>query len=153
MHAVAVAGGAVVAAAGEPRLLTFLRSSAKPVQALPLVRARPDLDDREIAIACASHLGGSEQIEAVRRLLAAAPAREDELETGPEPTPIGHNCSGKHAGFLALCRARVEDGAFRAIRPAVAAFLGSLGIETGSLGVVSVANSRGEPIGEVLCKS
>jgi L-asparaginase II len=44
-------------------------------------------------------------VEAVRALLAAAPATEDELETGPAPTRIAHNCSGKHAGFLAACRA------------------------------------------------
>ena len=106
VHAVAVRDGAIVAEAGDPRLLTYLRSSAKPLQALPLVRARPDLGDREIAIACASHLALPEQLAAVRALLAAAPATEDELETGPAPTPIEHNCSGKHAGFLAACRAR-----------------------------------------------
>ena len=106
VHAVAVRDGRIVAEAGEPRLLTFLRSSAKPIQALPLVRARPDLDDRELAIACASHLARPEQLDAVRALLAAAPATEADLETGPEPSPIEHNCSGKHAGFLAVCRAR-----------------------------------------------
>jgi L-asparaginase II len=106
VHAVAVQNGATVLEAGDPSLVTFLRSSAKPIQALPLVRARPDLGDEEIAIACASHLARPEQIAAVRRLLAAAPAEESELETGPEPTPLEHNCSGKHAGFLALCRAR-----------------------------------------------
>ena len=106
VHAVAVHGGRTVLAAGDPALVTFLRSAAKPIQALPLVRARPDLDDSEIAIACASHLADPEQLEAVRRLLAAAPATEDELECGPEPTRLRHNCSGKHAGFLAVCRAR-----------------------------------------------
>ena len=106
VHAVAVADGRVVQEAGDPGLVSFLRSAAKPLQALPLVRARPDLADEEIAIACASHLARPEQLAAVRRLLAAAPADESELETGPEPTPLEHNCSGKHAGFLALCRAR-----------------------------------------------
>jgi L-asparaginase II len=106
VHAVAVADGRVVLSAGDPELVAFLRSSAKPIQALPLVRARPDLDDAEIAIACASHLADPDQLAAVRRLLAAAKAREDELECGPEPTRLQHNCSGKHAGFLAVCRAR-----------------------------------------------
>ena len=105
-HAVATQDGATVLEAGDASLVTFFRSSAKPIQALPLVRARPDLGDEEIAIACASHLARPEQLAAVRRLLAAAPADESELETGPEPTPLEHNCSGKHAGFLALCRAR-----------------------------------------------
>ena len=202
----------------------------------------------------------------MRRLLAAAPATEADLETGPDP--ILHNCSGKHAGFLAVCRARgletrgyrfldhplqqvvlaevaaaaevdaaaipigidgcgvptfgltlercahafgrlgereggprivaamrahpemlrgpvaadamvireldgwvakggaeglfcarspsglgvalkVEDGAFRAIRPALAHFLGGLGFATGALGFVSVENSHGETVGEL----
>ena len=268
VHAVAVADGRVVGSAGDPQLVTFLRSSAKPIQALPLVRTRPDVGDREITIACASHMALPEQLDVVRSLLAAAPATEDELETGPAPTPIEHNCSGKHAGFLAVCRTRglesrgyrlgghplqeellveiaetagvrpadvpvavdgcgvptfaftlersarlfgelprmdggdrvvaamrnypellrgpvaadvkliralpgwvakggaegllcacsedglavalkVEDGSFRAILPALASFLESLGVDTGELGVVPVENSRGEWVGEV----
>jgi L-asparaginase II len=105
-HAVAVRDGAVVEQAGDPGRVVFLRSSAKPFQALPLVRARDDLTSEEIAIASASHLASPEQLAAVRSLLAKAPADEEELECGPEPTPIEHNCSGKHAGMLALCRAR-----------------------------------------------
>jgi L-asparaginase II len=105
VHAVAVRDGAVVAAAGEPGRVAYLRSSAKPLQALPLVRARDDLTSEEIAIASASHLASPEQLAAVRSLLAKAPAGEDELECGPEPTRLQHNCSGKHAGMLALCRA------------------------------------------------
>lgn len=106
VHAVAVSGGEIVGAAGDPRLLTYFRSSAKPLQALPVVRARPDLDDAEIAIACASHLARPEQLAPVRSLLAKAGATEDDLECGPEPTRLEHNCSGKHAGLIALCRAR-----------------------------------------------
>jgi L-asparaginase len=74
------------------------------------VRARPDLTDEQVAIACASHLARPEQLAAVRSLLARAPADEGELECGPEPTPIEHNCSGKHAGMLALCRAEGWPG-------------------------------------------
>jgi len=106
VHAVAVEGGAIVAAAGDPALVTLFRSSAKPIQALPLVRLRPDLDDAEIAIACASHLHRADQIEPVRSLLAKADATEDDLECGPEPTRLEHNCSGKHAAMLLLCRER-----------------------------------------------
>ena len=110
VHAVAVQDGAVVAEAGNPAFPTSLRSSAKPFQALPLVRSRDDLDDEDIAIASASHRAEPEQIEAVRRLLAKAPATEDDLELGLQegrpPQPIFHNCSGKHAGMLATCRAR-----------------------------------------------
>ena len=109
VHAVAVQDGAVVAEAGEPQLVAYLRSSAKPFQALPLVRARDDLTQAEIAIASASHLARPEQLDAVRSLLAKAEATEDDLECGAEPTKLEHNCSGKHAGMLALCRTRGWD--------------------------------------------
>ena len=105
VHAVAVQDGATVASAGDPELVAFLRSSAKPFQALPLVRARDDLITEEVAVASASHLASPEQLAAVRSLLAKAQASEDDLECGPEPTRIEHNCSGKHAGMLAVCRA------------------------------------------------
>ena len=109
MHAVAVRHGAVVAAAGDPHLTCFMRSSSKPIQALPLARARGDLEDADLAIACASHRATDDQIAAARALLAKAPATEDDLEVGLQegrpPRRIFHNCSGKHAGMLALCRA------------------------------------------------
>src|SRR2546421_3226814 len=109
VHAVAVEGGAVVAEAGDPGLVCFMRSSSKPLQAIPLARTRDDVDDRDLAIASASHLADPAQLEAVRALLAKAPAEENELECGPAGSPprkLNHNCSGKHAGMLALCRAR-----------------------------------------------
>src|SRR5262249_14106464 len=88
----------------------FMRSSSKPLQALPLVRARNDLPDDEIAIACASHHDTPDQVAAVRALLARADATEDDLELGLQegrpPQRINNNCSGNHAGRLALCRAR-----------------------------------------------
>ena len=106
VHAVAVRDGQIVASAGDPDLVTFMRSAAKPIQALPLARAREDLDDRDLAIASASHLADDGQLEAVRALLAKAPATKDDLECGPfEGSKLKHNCSGKHAGMLALCRA------------------------------------------------
>jgi len=109
VHAVAVQDGAVIAEAGNPRLVAFMRSSSKPLQAVPLARARDDLDARDLAIASASHLADDAQLAAVRALLAKAPAETDELECGPvghPPSPLNHNCSGKHAGMLALCRAQ-----------------------------------------------
>lgn len=109
VHAVAVQDGAVVAEAGDPQLVAYLRSAAKPFQALPVVRARSDLTQAEIAIASASHLARPEQLEPVRSLLAKAEATEDDLECGAEPTKLEHNCSGKHAGMLALCHARGWD--------------------------------------------
>jgi L-asparaginase II len=104
-----VQDGAVVAEAGDAALVAFLRSSSKPLQAIPLARARADVDERDLAIASASHLADDAQLTAVRALLAKAPATEDELECGPggePPSRLKHNCSGKHAGMLAVCRAR-----------------------------------------------
>ncbi|HZR94342.1 MAG TPA: asparaginase [Gaiellaceae bacterium] len=110
VHAVVVEDGAVVFEAGDAGLACFMRSSSKPIQALPLVRARDDLTSREIAIACSSHRATPDQLAAVEELLARAPATEDELENGTQegrqPRALFHNCSGKHAGMLALCRAR-----------------------------------------------
>src|SRR5262249_27465423 len=106
VHAVAVQDGQVVASAGEAELVTFMRSAAKPIQAMPVARAREDLDDRDLAIASASHLAADDQLAAVRALLAKAPATEDDLECGPfEGSTLRHNCSGKHSAMLALCRA------------------------------------------------
>src|SRR5919202_4964860 len=90
-------------------LVCFLRSSLKPLQAIPLADAYDDLDDDELAIACASHQAEPAQLDAVRKLLARAGATVDDLENGTqEGRPegkLGHNCSGKHAGMLAASRA------------------------------------------------
>jgi L-asparaginase II len=87
----------------------FLRSSAKPIQAIPLLEAYDDLTDQDLAIACASHNALPDQIAAVHVLLARAGATADDLECGPQDGrpdgKLGHNCSGKHAGMLAACRA------------------------------------------------
>jgi len=107
VHAVAVRDGQVVASAGDPDIVTFMRSAAKPMQAVPLVRERVDVDERDLAIASASHLADKSQLAAVQALLDKAPATEDDLECGPfESSKLKHNCSGKHAGMLALCRAK-----------------------------------------------
>lgn len=109
-HAVAVQDGSQVAAAGDPELVTTLRSAAKPFQAFELIRSRNDLTETDVAIASASHRAEPAQIEAVRALLDKAGATEDDLECGPQegrpPGRIYHNCSGKHAGMLAACDAR-----------------------------------------------
>jgi L-asparaginase II len=90
-------------------VVSLLRSAAKPVQAIPLAEAYEDLGDAELAIACSSHQAEPAQLAAVRELLLRAGATVDDLENGPqEGRPegkLGHNCSGKHAGFLAVCRA------------------------------------------------
>ena len=129
VHGVALLDGEVVASAGDPDFVTFMRSAAKPIQALPVARAREDLDDRDVAIASASHLADEQQLEAVRALLAKAPAREDDLECGPfEGSKLRHNCSGKHAGMLALCHANgwPQEGYSRPDHPCQQAMLAEI---------------------------
>ena len=110
VHAVALREGDIVDEAGNPAIAASLRSSAKPLQALPLARARDDLTAEDLAIASASHFGTPAHIEAVRALLEKTGGSEDELECGLQPgrpaKPIYHNCSGKHAAMIAVCRAR-----------------------------------------------
>jgi L-asparaginase II len=126
VHLAAVrVGEAPVAWSGNPRLVTFVRSAAKPFQALPLVEEgaveRWQIPSNELALCCASHSGEPVHIEGVRRLLDRIDVSEEELECGPQlpthqpsahallargeaPMPIHNNCSGKHAGMLALAR-------------------------------------------------
>jgi L-asparaginase II len=103
---VATTGGEIW---GDPSLAFLLRSSSKPIQAIPFVEGYDNLDDDEVAIACASHRAEPAQLAAVRKVLARAGASVDDLENGlQEGRPdgkLGHNCSGKHAGMLAACRA------------------------------------------------
>lgn len=111
---VAVVGsdGERVAAAGDPEIISYLRSTAKPVQAAVCLEAgwEPS-SDHAIAIACASHNGEPAHITAVRAILDAAGLSEDDLlcpealprtpATASRPERILHNCSGKHAAMLA----------------------------------------------------
>jgi len=116
VHAVAVQDGVIVAQAGDPGVSASLRSSAKPIQALLLSRARENLDTDDLAIAAASHYGTPMHVAAARELLRKTGGREEELDCGVQegrpPEPIYHNCSGKHAAMIAVCRDRgwpVED--------------------------------------------
>jgi len=123
--AVADAHGRLIAAYGDPQQVVFLRSAAKPLQVLPLIESGAarayGLSPREIAVACASHTGSAQHLEAVRSLLARAGVSESDLGCGAhmpndvescaqlvrnraEPTPLYNNCSGKHAGMLALAK-------------------------------------------------
>ncbi len=121
--AVSDSGGRLVALHGDPHRLAFYRSAAKPMQALPLVEDgvldRFGLDDRELALCCASHSAEPEHLDVARGILEKIGLDEDDLECGPHPPldeaaaraviasgqvfrRIHNNCSGKHAGMLAL---------------------------------------------------
>jgi L-asparaginase II len=121
--AVCDATGAVLSAAGDPDLVIYPRSSTKPFQALASWRLgtgeRFGLDDRALAVACGSHQGAPEHVEAVLGILEAAGLSEDDLACPPalprDPVARGaagaerrvfHNCSGKHALMLAAAVTR-----------------------------------------------
>jgi L-asparaginase II len=114
--------GQLVAWYGDPNSVTFLRSSAKPFQALPFIEAKGDqrynLESSEIALLCASHSGTDVHIEQLRILQEKTGIEESNLSCGVHPpldkttdfdlrkigqplTPNRHNCSGKHTGMLA----------------------------------------------------
>ena len=81
-HAVSVvvvdAGGSIASSLGDPRMLTYFRSAAKPMQALPLVEEgivdRFDLSGPELALCCASHEAEDAHVEGARSILAKAGA-------------------------------------------------------------------------------
>ena len=86
----------------------FLRSSAKPFIAAASVRAGAvdafGFDERELALMCASHAAEPEHIESVLSMLRKAEIPVDALRCGGKPTAVYNNCSGKHAGILALAK-------------------------------------------------
>jgi L-asparaginase II len=101
--AVTDADGALVAWAGEPETVAYLRSVAKPIQATVCMELGWEPPgEPQLALACASHNGEQPHVEAVRVTLAAAGLTEDDLlcPAGAQGR-IYHNCSGKHAAMLA----------------------------------------------------
>ena len=83
--------GRLEAQAGDPDLVTFWRSAAKPFQAMPLViDGAADafaLDSAELALTCASHSSEPAQVERVRAFLAKIGCAESDLLCGPH-TPL-----------------------------------------------------------------
>ncbi|MHB8113882.1 MAG: asparaginase [Bellilinea sp.] len=127
--AVVDAQGKLIASAGDPNLVTYLRSSSKPLQVLPLLERGGvqafNLSDKEIALMCASHSGTDEHYATVTALQAKIGISESDLLCGvhaPTHTATAeamrqrdeaftanrHNCSGKHTGFLAHAVLRSE---------------------------------------------
>jgi L-asparaginase II len=110
IHAVVVrADGSTVAARGDPDRVTTLRSAAKPFQAEPLIASGGldvlGLDDRVLAVMCASHSGQDIHAEAVQRGLHACGLDASALQNslGSPDDRLRHNCSGNHLAFLANC--------------------------------------------------
>jgi L-asparaginase II len=124
------AAGATVLAIGDVATPIFPRSAVKAMQALVLVASgaadRYGLSDAELALACASHAGEPDHVAGVERMLACAGFTVEALQCGTHwpthrasadalvragrtATPLHHNCSGKHAGFLCAACALGSD--------------------------------------------
>lgn len=112
VHAVVCDGrGRVLMRAGDPQQLSFVRSALKPFQATVFVSSGAadhcNCGERGLAIACASHTGTAMHAREAFKLLWGAEIEAEQLQC-PVPdcgkSPLEHNCSGKHAAFLATCR-------------------------------------------------
>lgn len=139
---------------GNPAMVTFFRSAAKPIQAVPIITSGAadhfGLSSEELAIVVASHSGADQHTKAVSGILDKIGAKEEDLRcgvhmpmdpdaarelvrTGKKPEQLHHNCSGKHAGMLALCRFRGYplEGYYKPQHPVQAEILQSLSTFTG----------------------
>jgi len=102
----------------------WLRSAAKPLQASLIIKSgaydKFNLTLEELAVCCASHTGTKEHTDRVLSILKKIGLKETDLQCGIhepidketrnflikqniEPSQIHNNCSGKHAGMLAVC--------------------------------------------------
>jgi len=121
--------GNLIASFGDPDAATFLRSSAKPFQALPFIEAgghkHYQFSQQEIALMCASHSGTDQHVQVLSQIQARAGITEKNLMcgahppfhkqtaekmllSGEKPTPNRHNCSGKHSGMLSFAQMKGE---------------------------------------------
>jgi L-asparaginase II len=124
-HAVICDAKGIVAAWGDPDAVIFPRSSAKMLQALPLIESGAasamGLTDAHLAIACASHMGAQMHVDMAARWVAELGSTESDLRCGAHdpddreernrliraneaPCQFHNNCSGKHSGFLAVTK-------------------------------------------------
>jgi L-asparaginase II len=112
-------------ALGDVQQPIYPRSAVKLMQALPLLETGAatvyDFGDMELALACASHSGEPRHVALARSMLGRAGLDADALECGAHapigsaaaralvqahgvPSALHNNCSGKHAGMLAVAR-------------------------------------------------
>jgi L-asparaginase II len=112
---------------GDPDTVAFLRSSAKPFQALPFVEQGGvehfGFTQQELSISCASHETAQIHLDTVTALQKKIGIQESSLQCGPhlpsdaiklrqviteriKPTANFNNCSGKHTAMLAFAKMR-----------------------------------------------
>jgi L-asparaginase II len=119
--------GKTIASYGDPQTVAFLRSSAKPFQALPFVE-RGGVEHygytlKELSLSCASHESAQIHLDTVQGMQKKIGIQENQLQCGThmpgdvavfksmiqrgaEPTPNNNNCSGKHTSMLAHAKMR-----------------------------------------------
>jgi L-asparaginase II len=116
------AAGTIIFSLGDPATVAFLRSSAKPFQALPFLESGGmehfGLTQQELAIMCASHHGTDAHMQVIESIQRKVGIIAEDLLCGMHPpadretaarmvrntetnSPLRHNCSGKHSGMLA----------------------------------------------------
>lgn len=123
--AVVNSDGEIVSSVGDPNFLSYWRSSAKPIQALPVVESgameKWGITKKELALFCASHSGEDFHVDTVLEILRKIGVEQKELrcgshlpynkgasakivKEGQSPTSLHCNCSGKHSGMLVVCK-------------------------------------------------
>jgi len=145
----------LLAGAGDPGLVTFWRSCAKPFQVMPLLECggfdANEWGDEELALTCASHGGEPEHVAIIEAMLSRLELEEGDLACGPQDplSPRGakivresgvrikrthNNCSGKHTGMLAFAKHQGWSikGYERAEHPVQQAMLNQVALWTGT---------------------
>lgn len=104
----------------------YLRSCAKPLQATLLIDYGIDLTEEELALCCGSHAGEECHIRVAKQILDKFEINESYLKcgvhaplarsmqdkmllSGEKARAIHNNCSGKHIGFLVICKTKGWD--------------------------------------------
>jgi L-asparaginase II len=117
--------GKVKYSIGDTNFITYLRSSAKPIQAIPIVKRGLDkkynFTDKETTVLTGSHRAQTFHVEAIESIMSkvgigeeelicsptyplSAASKEELLRNNKPMRRIYHNCSGKHMGILTLCK-------------------------------------------------
>src|SRR6056297_957686 len=117
--------GDVLYYSGDPFKYTYMRSAAKPIQALNVILSGAakqfELSSRELAIICSSHYAEEMHLKTVQNILEKVGLSSDSLLAGAsvsinkeialknarekkDPSSLQNDCSGKHAGMLATCK-------------------------------------------------
>ena len=113
------ADGSTYLSKGSPELPIYPRSAIKSLQAAAMLKAGLKVEEKELAIICASHSGSQSHIDLVTKMLTSRGISISELKNAVDkplgekekiswgdkpPSQLAQNCSGKHAGMLIICQ-------------------------------------------------